>query len=47
METDLGVVLVATSESCAVDDQTLPIKTCGFYIVIKSSGEFVESLGDS
>lgn len=47
METDLGVILVATSESCAVDDRTLPVKTCGFYVVINSSREFVESLGDS
>jgi hypothetical protein len=38
METDLGIELVAISESCATDNQTLPIKTCGFYIVIRPSG---------
>lgn len=45
-DTDLGMAQDATSESCTVDDQTLPITTCGFYIVIKSSREFVKRLGD-
>lgn len=46
VEANLGVVLGATLEGHTVNNQTLPMKTCGLYIVIKPSREFVKSFGD-
>lgn len=45
MESDLGIILVATIKNYALDNQTLPIKIYEIHIEVKPSPEFLEFRG--